>query len=157
MKILPIVTGTVVVWIAVTVFCLIPKKLTPFDLIFLFFMDTVFELGTISIFQTNLKWMVVGPSVDMALADLMFRLIELPLLLVTTSNLLLYSNRLVKWGGVSTIVLFSMAVQKVLVWHGMLIYRNWNILYTAIYLVVFVAFSRVMAWFILRTSPEEAL
>lgn len=152
-----IVIGTVVAWIAVTVFCLIPKKLTPFGMIFLFFTDTVLELGTFSPLHVNLKLVQVSPGVDNAVADLMFRYIELPLLLVATSNLLLHSSKIVKWAGVTAIVLFTLVVQLFLVWQGMLIFHNWNILYSAIYMCVFVAFSRVMSWVITRTSPSEAL
>lgn len=152
-----IVVGSVVSWIAVAVFCLVPKKLTPFGIIFLFFCDTVCELGTFSVLNVNLKLIQLSPGVENALTDLMFRLIELPLLLVTTTNLLLHSNNFVKWGGVTAIILFTLVVQSLLAWKGMITFHDWNILYSGIYMCVFTAFSRAMAWIIMRTSPKEAL
>lgn len=152
-----VVFATMVVWTAVAVFWLVPKELWPFEIIFLLFVDTVFELGTVAILATNLKLIQVGPGVDNLLADLMYRLIELPLLLMTTSNLLLHSNRTVRWGGVTVIILFTLLVQQFLVSHGMLIFRQWNLLFSFIYMCVFVAFSRAMTWVIMRASPRKAL
>jgi SNF family Na+-dependent transporter len=97
---MPIIIGTVVTWIALTTFSLIPKKLTQFEMIFLFCVDTIFELSIFSILHVNLKLIVVEPGVSNGIADLMFRLIGLPLLLVVTSNLLLFSNKKIKWCGV---------------------------------------------------------
>lgn len=149
--------SSVVVWIAVTIFWFVPKQLTPFAMLFLFFCDTVCELGTFSVLSVNLKLIQISPGADNTLADLMFRLVELPLLLVTTSNLLLHSNKLAKWGGVTSIVLFSIIVQSILVWQGILTFHNWNILYSGIYMCVFIAFSRALAWVIMKTSAKEAL
>lgn len=151
---MPIAFSTIVVWIAVTVFFWVPKKLTPLEMIFLFFIDTICELGTFSILSENLKLIQVKAEVGVALADLMYRLIELPLLLVSTSNILMHSSKWVKWGGCSAIVLFSLAVQWILIRQKMLTFHHWNLLYSCIYLVVFIAFSFAMAWLIIRTSPK---
>lgn len=126
-------------------------------MVFLLFANTVIELGTFSILHVNMKLIQVGPGAGDSIADLMFRLIELPILLITTSNLLLHSNNVMKWGGVVGIVLFSLLVQEVLVRLGMLIFHHWNLLYSAIYLVAFIAFSRVIVSIIRKLSAQEAL
>jgi hypothetical protein len=154
---MPIIIGTVVTWIALIVFSLIPKKLTPFEMIFLFCVDTIFELSIFSILHINLKFIVVEPGVSNGIADLMFRLIELPLLIVVTSNLLLYSNKKIKWCGVVLIVLFTLIVQQILVQINTLSFYHWNIVYSGIGMCAAVVFSRIMSWIITSIGTKETI
>jgi hypothetical protein len=150
-----IIIGTVVTWIAVTVFSLIPKKLTPFEIIFVFCIDTIFELSMFSILHVNLKFIKVEPGVSNGIADLMLRLIELPLLLVTSSNILLYSNKMVKWCGVAVIVLFTLIVQQILVQIKMISFHHWNVLYSGFFICGCIVFSRIMTWIITSLDKKE--
>ncbi|WP_274361533.1 hypothetical protein [Paenibacillus thermotolerans] len=140
-----IIVGTIATWIAVTVFSLIPKKLTVSENIVLFFYNTIFELSVFTILHVNLKLIVVEPGIGNGIADLMFRLIELPLVLVATSNILLYSSD-VKWLGVALIVLFTLLVQLVAVYVGIVSFHHWNIIYSAISMCANVLFSRIITW-----------
>ncbi|KPV40860.1 hypothetical protein [Alicyclobacillus ferrooxydans] len=152
-----VVFATIVVWIAVTVFWVVPKKMLPFEIIFLFLVDTVLELGTIAVLTANLKFIQLSPGMGNLIADLMFRLIELPLLLVTTSSLFLHASKTVKWGGVTAIIVFTLLVQKLLLWQGILRFHHWNLFFSLVYMLVFVSFSRAMTWVIMRASPRKAL
>jgi hypothetical protein len=142
-----IIIGVVATWIAITVFSLIPKKTSLFETIFLFSVNTIFELSVFSILHVNLKFIVVEPGMGNGIADLMFRLIELPLLLVASSNILLYSTKL-KWCAVALIVVFTLIVQQTLVYLGIISFHHWNIFYSGIGMCVNVLFSRIMTWFI---------
>ncbi|KIL39660.1 hypothetical protein SD70_18640 [Gordoniibacillus kamchatkensis] len=149
-----ILIGTVVTWMAVTFFSIIPKKIPPFETIFLFCVNTIFELSIFSILHLNLKFIVVEPGIGNGIADLMLRLIELPLLLVASSNILLYSNK-VKWCWVALIILFTLLVQQTLEWMDIITFQRWNIMYTGIYMCVNVAFSSMMTWVITSLDKKE--
>lgn len=154
---MPIIIGTVVTWIALTVFSLIPMRLTPFEMIFIFCADTIYELSIFSIVHVNLKFIVVEPGISNGIADLMFRLIVLPLLLVVTSNLLLFSNKKIKWCGVVLIVLFALIVQQILVQINTLTFYHWSIIYSGIAICSAVVFSRIMSWVITSIGTKETL
>jgi hypothetical protein len=154
---MPIIIGTVVTWISITVFLLIPKKLTLFEMIFLFCVDTIYELSIFSILHVNLKLIVVEPGISNGIADLMFRIIVLPLLLVITSNLLLFSNKKIKWCGVVLIVLITLILQQILIQINTLSFHNWNIIYSGITMCSAVVFSRIMSWVIRSLDPKETI
>lgn len=127
------------------------------EMIFLFFVDTVFELGMFSVLHVNLQYIEVTPGVANSISNLTFRLVELPFLLVTTSNLLLHLSPILKWGGVISIVLFTVIVQQILVWMGVLNMHHWNVWYSGLTVCVAVVASRVMAALIRSVSPNEAV
>ncbi|WDL95733.1 hypothetical protein [Alicyclobacillus sp. ALC3] len=126
------------------------------EMIFLFFADTVFELGSFSVLHVNLQYIQVNPGVANSISNLTFRLIELPLLLVTTSNLLLNPAPILKWGGVISIVLFTVMVQQILVWMGVLSMHHWNVAWSGVIVCVAVLASRIMAGLIRSTSSHDA-
>lgn len=150
-----IIIGTVVSWIAVTVFSLIPKKLTPFEIIFLFCIDTIYELSLFSILHVNLKFIVVEQGVSNGIADLMYRLIALPLLLVVTSNILLYSNNSIKWSGVTLIGFFIVIAQQIMVETKMITYHHWNVTYAVFFVYAAILFSRMMTWVITSIDKKD--
>lgn len=152
---MPIIFALLVTWVALITFALVPKRLTPFEMTFLFFINTIFELSGFSILHINLQFIQVTPGVANALADLMFRLIELPLFLVATTNILLSSRTLFKWTGVVLIICFSVLVQQILVWAGILTLHHWNVFYSGIVLCGNIAFSSLMAWLIRRATRKE--
>lgn len=150
-----IIIGTVVTWLAVIAFSLIPKRLNPLEIIFIFCVDTIFELSIFSIFHVNLKYIRVEPGINNGIADLMFRLIELPLLLVVSSNILMYSSKIGKWCGLAVIVLSSLIVQQMLVQIKMITFVHWNVVYSGIYCFVCIIFSRIMTWVITSLNSKE--
>lgn len=144
--------GVVVSWIAITFFSLIPKRLSLLETIFLFCANTVFELSVFSILHINLKLIDVEPGLENGIANLMFRLIELPLLLVASSTILLYSAKY-KWWAVTAIILFTLIVQQALLSLGILSFNHWNLFYSGLGMCLNVLFSRTMTWVI--TSVER--
>ncbi|GMA60469.1 hypothetical protein NZD89_12720 [Alicyclobacillus fastidiosus] len=144
-----------ITWCVILILALIPKKLTALEMVFLFFVCTIFELSAFTLFHLNLHWMDVSKSVEKALADLVMRLICVPVVLVITSNFLLYSSRLLKWCLVAVVVLSGVMLQKSLVWLGILTTPHWNVGYTAFMFCGYITFARLMTWFIIYIKKTE--
>lgn len=144
---MPIIVGAIVVWIAVTFFSLIPKKLSSFETIFVFCTSTIFELSVFSILHINLRLIEVEPGIANGMADLMFRLLEIPLLLTASANLLLYRTK-IKWVAAASIVLFTLIVQQTSLRVGILHFHHWNLVYSGLGMCANVGFASLMAWVI---------
>ena len=144
-----------ITWSVILIFVLIPKKITGFEMIFLFFICTIFELSLFNLFHLNLHWVNVNKSVEKSLADLIMRLICMPVILVMTSNFLLYSSRILKWCLAGAVVLFCVMVQELLVWLGILTTPHWNAGYTVLMCCGDIIFARLMTWFIIYIKQTE--
>ena len=139
-----------ITWSVILILSVIPKKLSEQEMIFLFFVDTIFELSIFTVFHLNFHWMLVSHSVEKSISDLVIRLVWVPVMLVIASNVSLYSSRFFRWGIVVAVVLSGIAIQKVQEWLGILTTPHWNVVYTALMFFSYVAFSRLMTWFIQR-------
>lgn len=144
-----------IAWCTILILALIPKKLTELEMVFLFFVGTIFELSLFTLFHLNLHWMDVSKSVEKSLADLVMRLICIPVVLVITSNFLLYSSRLLKWCLATVVVLMGIMLQKTVVWLGILTTPHWNAGYTALLFCVYIAFVKLMTWLIIYMKHSK--
>jgi hypothetical protein len=146
---------TLITWLVIIVFSLIPKKLDEIEMVFLFFVNTIFELSIFTIFHVNLKWLEVNHSMEKSFADLVLRIGLIPIVFIITSNILLYSWKYLKWIIVLAIILAFLLINKLIVWLGILTTTHWNLLYTLIVFSSYAVFSRLMAWFIIKVGRRE--
>lgn len=144
-----------ITWCLILILALLPKKLTEPELFFLFFVCTIFELSIFTVVHLNLHWIEVNRSVETSLADLVLRLFFFPILLVIAANVLLYSSKFLRWGFVVAVLLLGLLMQKVVVGLGILTAARWNAGYTILMYGSYLAFTRLMTWFIRRMAQRE--
>ena len=144
-----------ITWIVFIIFSLIPKKLSELDMIFLYFVNTIFELSIFTILHVNLNWIVVSHSVEKALADLVLRLFMIPFIFIITSNILLYSWKFLKWITVCAIILSFLLMGHLIERLGIITTNHWNYVYNVLLFSSYAAFSRIMAWVIVQVDRKE--
>ncbi|QSO55507.1 hypothetical protein JZ785_27515 (plasmid) [Alicyclobacillus curvatus] len=142
-------------WCAIAVLALIPKKLSTVETVFLFFVCTIFELSVFTIFHLNLHWIMVNNHVEQSLADLVIRLVCVPVELVITSNFMLYSSRPLKFVLMVAVLLVNVLLQKTLEWLGILFTSHWHLGYTALLVCGYIVFVRLMTFFITHLKQTE--
>ena len=142
-------------WIVIIIASLIPKKLSEQDMVFLFFVNTIFELSIFTILHINLKWIHVSRTIENSFADLSFRLVTDPLVFVMTANIMLYSWKIMKWIIVSAIILSFLLLGQLLERLGVLSLENWNNFFAIILFTSYAAFSSGMAWFIVYVGKKD--
>jgi hypothetical protein len=142
-------------WIVIIVFSLIPKKFSEQDMVFLFFVNTIFQLSIFTILHVNLKWLYVSRTVEHSLADLVCRLIMIPLVFVITANILLYSWKVLKWIIVVAIILSFLLLGQLLSKLGVLSMHHWNAFYGISLFTSYAIFSSFMGWFISNVDEKE--
>lgn len=124
-------------------------------MIFLYFVNTIFELSIFTILHVNLKWIIVNDSVEKSLADLVFRLFMIPFVFIITSNILLYSWKFLKWIIVFGIILCFLLEELLIKQLGIITTPHWKLIYTVLMFSSYAAFSRFMAWVIVVVDPKE--
>lgn len=142
-------------WSVIIILTLIPKKLSELEMVFLYFTNIIFELSIFTIFHLNLQYIQVSNDIEKSFSDLVLRIIMIPTVLLISSNVLLYSWKYLKWIIVAMMVLSFILIQKLIEWLGIITTTNLNAGYTVIMFSTYVAFSRVMVWWIKRADPKE--
>ena len=144
-----------ITWVVIIAFSLIPKKLDEIEMVFLFFVNTIFELSIFTIFHVNLKWILVNHSVEKSFADLVLRVVMIPVVFIITTNILLYQWKFLKWVIVAAIIagflIINILVQKL----GILKTHHWNPLYTLILFSSYAVFSRIMVGLFNMLAKEK--
>ncbi|WP_108671640.1 hypothetical protein [Peribacillus acanthi] len=144
-----------ITWIVIIILHAIPKKLSELDMVFLYFMNTIFEVSIFTILHINLNKLVVSHDVEKSFADLVIRLIMIPLVFVITANILLYSWKYLKWFIVIAIIFSFILMQKLLEWLEIIKTSQWNIGKTLLLFSCYALFSSLMAWMISRVDEKE--
>lgn len=144
-----------IAWFVIIILSLIPKKLTELEMVFLYFVNTIFELSVFSVLHVNLKWIVVPHTFEKSIADLVLRFIMIPLVFIISSNILLYSWKFLKWIIVVAIILCFLFIQQLLEWLGVITIHHWNGVYTIFMFSCYAIFSRIMAWVIVHVDRKE--
>lgn len=125
-------------------------------MIFLFFIDTIFELSIFTIVHLNLNWLTVSKSIEKGFADLVIRLILVPLVMIISSNILLYSWKYLKWAVTAGILLLLVLLHLLMVNLGIISGIHWNMYYSAVMFGSCILFSGLMAEFIIHVGLKEA-
>lgn len=144
-----------ITWLAFIILSLIPKKLSVQDMVFLYFVNTIFELSIFTILHINLQWLVVSRSVEHSFADLTFRLFMIPIVFVITANILLYSWKIWKWVIAGSIIFGFLVIHILVNKLGILTTHHWNWLYTMSLYTIYAVFSSGMAGFIKKVDTKE--
>ncbi|WP_181909755.1 hypothetical protein [Paenibacillus taihuensis] len=124
-------------------------------MIILYAVNTIFDLSIFAIVHINLNWISVNTDVEQSLADLVLRLIMIPLVMVMVSNILLYSWKWLKWIIVIGILLLFIPMQFILQKLDILKAIHWNIYYTLCMFSLYIIFSSLMTLFITRFRSKE--
>jgi hypothetical protein len=144
-----------ITWLVIIVLSLIPKKLSRIEMVFVYFVNTIFELSIFTILHINLKWIDVSHSVEKSFADLVLRLIMIPLVFVITANILMYSWKFLKWLIIVVIILCFLLMQAMIIRLGILTILHLNAIYTFILFSSYAVFSSLMAWFICNVDGKD--
>lgn len=144
-----------ITWIAISILAMIPKKLTILEMVFLFFVCTIFELSIFTVFHLNLHWIIVSENIEKSVADLVMRLACMPVIMVITSNFLLYTSRVLKLGLMATVVLGGVMLHKTVKWLGILTTPHWNLWYTVVLFCSYIIFLKLMTWFVIYLKQTE--
>lgn len=144
-----------ITWLVIIILSLIPKKLSEIEMVFVYFTNTIFELSIFTILHINLKWIQISRIPEKSIADLVFRLVMIPLVFVITANILLYSWKFLKWIIVLAIILSFFVINFLIVKLGILTPHHWNYLYTFLLFSSYTVFSSLMAWFIIHVKGNE--
>lgn len=144
-----------ITWFVIIVLTHIPKKLSELDMLFLYFVNTIFDLSIFTVFHVNLKWIVVNRSFEESIADLVLRLFMIPLVFVITSNILLYNWKFLKWVIVALIILGFIPLQVLVKKLGIISTPHMNIMYSLLMFSSYAVFSRFMAWVIVHAGRKE--
>ncbi|TJY42617.1 hypothetical protein E5161_07120 [Cohnella pontilimi] len=89
------------------------------------------------------------------MADLVYRLIMIPLVLIISSNILLYPWKYLKWAMALVILLSLIAMHGLEERLGIMKTPHWNMLQSVVMFSGYILFSRIMTWFILRVDRKE--
>lgn len=146
---------TFITWLVIIVLSLISKKLSEIEMVFVYFVNTIFEIIIFAILNTNLNWIEVNHNVEKAFADLVLRFFMVPLVFVITANILMYSWKYLKWIIVFIIILSFLLMQVLLSKLGILCTHNWNAIYTLVLFSIYALFSSLMAWFIRNVDGKD--
>ncbi|KPV44105.1 hypothetical protein AN477_08495 [Alicyclobacillus ferrooxydans] len=146
---------TFLAWITILILAMLPKTLTLLEMVFLFFVCTIFELSIFTIFHLNLHWIEVSTSPEKSFANLTIRLICVPVILVIISNVQFYPSNTLRWILLTTIVVLGVILQKIMQWLGIITTPHWNMWLTILMWCSYFAFARVMVWFIRYLKKTE--
>lgn len=124
-------------------------------MVFLLFICTIFELSVFNIFNLNLQWMMVSKNVEKSFADLIMRLICVPVVLLITSNVILQPSWLVKLLGTVTMIGIGVLMEKMVEGLGILFTPHWNVGYTVLLFCVYILFTGFMTVFITHLRQKE--
>jgi hypothetical protein len=144
-----------ITWFVIIVLTHIPKRLSELDMLFLYFVNTIFELSIFTVLHVNLKWIVVNHSFEESIADLVLRLIMIPLAFIITSNILLYPGKLLKRVIVVIIILSFIPLQVLVKKLGIIATPHLNTVYSLLMFSSYAIFSRFMAWVIVSVGRKE--
>jgi hypothetical protein len=145
-----------ITWLVICIFSIIPKSLKDVDMIFIYFINTIFELSVFTIFHINMRWINVGARIDQSLADLVLRLIMIPLVFVISTQVLFYSIRIWKWVITAGIILLFIPFSKLLEKLGVVhLSSHWNVFYTFIMFCCYALLSWLMGWFMILLDKKE--
>ncbi|MEH7106997.1 hypothetical protein [Bacillus sp. JJ1764] len=134
-------------WFVLIVFAIVPKGLTLIDMVFLYFLIEIVTITIFTILDVNLQWVPLTRSVEGSFAMYICRMIVIPFQILL-SVCVLHSGLRAKWRWIVSlaIVLFLCMADRVYLWAGLITYRRWNEIYSALMYMVFI----VLIWWIAR-------
>lgn len=131
-------------WCVIMALAMIPKKFALTEMVFLYFVSSIMTVSEFTLFDVNLQWVTASRDVEKSLALHVCRFIEIPLLLIISSEVLTSSLRKSwRWTIAAAICMFLTLDDWVLVQFGILEYRRWNYLFAFLDYGMFIV---VMAW-----------
>ncbi len=138
-----------IAWIIISVYLLVPKKLTLVENIFIFFSATILIINIATIVDLNLGLVQSSKVPEKFLAMWLQRNIIDPIFIVIFINFIFYNIRVIKKMGIMLIVILVLnLVEFVAIQLGVKTYKGWNTLFANISLatVLFISFL-LIKWF----------
>src|SRR4051812_33311128 len=116
-----------VTWLVIMVFAIVPKRFTLVEMVFLYFVSSILSVTIFSILVVNLHWIPASKDMEKALALDICRFIEIPLLLIMSSDILNSPLRTrTRWLIATAICILLVVNDWILVSLGILVFRKWN-------------------------------
>ncbi|NBD27299.1 hypothetical protein [Paenibacillus glycinis] len=140
------------VWIA---FSLMPKKLSVLDTVFVLFGGTVFELSIFTLLHVNLSWIVVNPDIEKSCANLVIRLLLIPVALLISTNIMLYDWKVLKWIVAAGILLSFVPLQMLQVRLGVITALHVPTIGMLLFFSAYMLFARLLAGLIRAAGRKE--
>lgn len=137
-------------WLVTIVFAMVPKKFTLTEMVFLYFVSSILTVATFTTFDINLQWVVASRNVEKSLALHVCRFVEIPLLLILSSEALHSPlSAIWRWTIAAAICTFLTVNDWILVQFGILMYRQWNYAYAFLEFGLFIILVAWIArWFV---------
>ncbi len=117
-------------WFTIALFCLIPKRLAVFDLVFMYMVTLIMTTIVFTLFDLTMHTVIIPRTVTTSFAVIMCRLVTIPLLIMMAVNALLsvvhkkarFAAAIVIWLAVVVFdwmlnLLHVIVYQKSLMWH----------------------------------------
>ena len=140
------------VWIA---FSLLPKKLSVLDTIFVLFGGTVFELSMFTLLHVDFSWIVVSTDIEKSFANLMIRLLLIPVTLLIATNVMLY-DCVLKWIVAAGILLAFVPLQLLQERLGVITAMHVPTAVMLLFFSAYMLFARLLAGLIRAAGRKEA-
>lgn len=144
-----------ITWFIFIFLSLLPKKLSDHDMIFLYFMNTIFEVSIFTVLSINVKWISASHDVEKSIAGIVIRFIMIPILFVILTNFLFHSSKYIKWILLIIIFLYYLWVKWLLISLGIIAFQQWNFIYESLLFIICTIFSCGTAWVISRVEGEH--
>jgi hypothetical protein len=140
----------VLLWVIIAIVAVLPHKLGIVDFVFLYFINTIAVVLTFTTLMLDMKLFIDSTEVDKMIAFMLYRIVGIPLLLVLLANVWFYPIRnAYKWMLACLFFLTLNVVQLLLKEHGMVIYKQWDLLRSFAMYAAFMMFSiSVGLWFV---------
>jgi hypothetical protein len=144
-----------VTWIIIIVVSVIPKMLSEWDMVSLYFINTILVISTFTVLDLNLEYMTVSDNAEKAIGVMIYRMIAIPLVLIISANVSRYAAKFVRFVILAGIDLILIVFLQVIKGMGMITLIHWNFVDSAIMFTCFIAFSSCMAWVIVSAGKKE--
>lgn len=128
----------------IIVFAIVPKRFALVEMVFIYFVSSILTVTIFTLIDINLEWVQASRDVEKALALHICRFVEIPLLLILSSDFLNSPVRArFRWTIAAGVCLFLTINDQILLGLGILVYNKWNTLFA---FLDYGAFIIVMAW-----------
>jgi hypothetical protein len=136
-------------WIVMIVFAIVPKGLTLREMVFLYFVIVILTITLFTILDVNLNWVPLTRRVEGSFAMYICRFIVIPLLVLMAACVLL-SHLKTKWRvALSAIIVMVLSgADQIYLGLDLMEYANWNVFYSVLMYGIFVVLIwRIAHWY----------
>ncbi|MEQ6378615.1 hypothetical protein RZN25_17555 [Bacillaceae bacterium S4-13-56] len=140
---------SLILWLTIFCFSLLPKKLSLLENSFVFFVLSVVIMNSFTIASLNLKWIESNKETEMFLVYILYRAIIYPVALLFLTNLIfMYETFSTKLVGAILVPIFILLVEISGEKLNVYTYKQWNNWYSITEIILFSLFTLLITKFI---------